>query len=118
MRIAEAIVLAIEKIPNAGEEKPAQRPWAAFQVFVPGTSVMFLVLISLERVFAVSRPLRHRVTSPRVYTYSIVIVWGPGLCTAGLWVLTMYHPDINTLYATVTTQFLLWFSHWLPVQVT
>jgi len=112
--IAEAIVLATEKIPNAGgEEKPVQRP-----VLGQHFKSLLLALISLERVFAVLRPLRHRVTSPRVYTYSIVIVWGPGLCTAGLWVLTMYHPDINTLYATVTTQFLLWFSYWLSVQVT
>ena len=106
--IAEAMVLAIEKIPNAArKEKPVRNPWAAFEVFASGTSVMFLALISLERVYAVLRPLRHRVTNTRAYTYSIVIVWVTGLCSAGLWLITIYHPKVNTVYATVTTQSLL-----------
>ena len=106
--VAEAIVLAVEKIPNARrEEKSARSPWVAFQVFASGSSVMFLALISLERVYAVLRPLRHRVTSARAYTYSIVIIWLTGLCSAGLWLLTIYHPKVSTVYATVTTQSLL-----------
>ena len=106
--IAEAIVLANEKIPNAGEEKlAAQSPWAAFQLFASGTSVMFLALISLERVYAVLRPLRHRVTRARAYTYSILIVWGKGLFSAGLWLLTIYYPKVSVLYATVIRQSLL-----------
>lgn len=110
--IAEAIVLAIEKIPNeGGEEKPVQRPWAAFQVF---TSRSYFAGTCFRRVEATASS-RNKLSRLHL---QLVIVWGPGLCTAGLWVLTMYHPDINTLYATVTTQFLLWFSYWLSVQVT
>lgn len=110
--IAEAIVLAIEKIPNeGGEEKPVQRPWAAFQVF---TSRSYFAGTCFRRV-EVTASSRNKLSRLHL---QLVIVWGPGLCTAGLWVLTMYHPDINTLYATVTTQFLLWFSYWLSVQVT
>ena len=42
-------------------------------------SVFFLVLISLERAFALIWPLRHRVTRRNVYTYSVVIAWLAGI---------------------------------------
>ena len=43
----------------------------------PFISVYFLVLISLERAFALIWPLRHRVARIKVYIYSVVIVWIP-----------------------------------------
>ena len=42
-------------------------------------SVFFLVLISLERAFALIWPLRHRVTGTKVYIYSVAIGWLAGI---------------------------------------
>ena len=43
------------------------------------TSILFLVLISLERAFALIQPLRHRTTRIKAYTYSVFIVWLAGI---------------------------------------
>ena len=51
----------------------------SLQILFSFASVLFLVLISLERVFALIWPLRHRVTSTKVYIYSVVIVWLAGI---------------------------------------
>ena len=47
-----------------------------FQLSLPFASVFFLVLISLERAYALIWPLRHRVASIRGYIYSAIFVWG------------------------------------------
>ena len=52
---------------------------SSLQIVFSFASVLFLVLISLERVFALIWPLRHRVTSTKVYIYSVVIVWLAGI---------------------------------------
>ena len=44
----------------------------------------FLVLVSLERAFALIWPLRHRVTSTKVYFYSVAIIWLAGLSLGAL----------------------------------
>ena len=67
---------------------------------------MFLALISLERVYAVFWPLRHRVTSARAYIISIVIVWVIGLCLTGLSLLTAYHADVDPVYVVVAADLL------------
>ena len=41
-------------------------------------SVFFLVLISLERAYALIWPLRHRVASLKGYIYSAIFVWAAG----------------------------------------
>ncbi|XP_078364366.1 lysophosphatidic acid receptor 1-A-like [Oculina patagonica] len=107
--IAEAVVLAIVKPPNIDDETEiTYYPWTAFQVFGSLTSVFFLALISLERVYAVLWPLRHRVISTRAYIYSILFVWLLGLCMAGQWLAIIYHPKVDNMYASVTsTAFLL-----------
>ena len=101
--IAEAVDLTINTISNPGKEteKFQSLSWP-LEVFGSSTSVFFLALISLERVYAVLWPLRHRVTNTRTYIYSIVIVWVAGLCFAGLSVLTIYYAEVDTVYATVT----------------
>ena len=102
--IAEAVVLAIVKRPNTEKETGIiYSPWTAFQVFGSSTSVFFLALISLERVYAVLWPFRHRVTSTRAYVYSIVFVWLAGLCMAGLWLFIIYHTKLDNMYASATT---------------
>lgn len=73
----------------------------AFQVLGSSTSVFFLAIISLERVFAVVCPLRHRVTSIRPYICSIVISWAAGFCLAGIFLLEKYHREVGRLYAAV-----------------
>ena len=71
---------------------------------------MFLALISLERVYAVFWPLRHRVTSARAYIFSIVIVLVIGTCITGLCLLTVSHADVDTVYAVAATDLLLLIS--------
>ena len=51
----------------------------SFQILSSSASVIFLFLISLERAFALIWPLRHRVTSTKVYIYSVVIAWLTGI---------------------------------------
>ena len=97
--VGEALVLATNTIPNGGDEaQKIESPWWAFQVFGNSTSVFFLALISLERVYAVFWPLRHRVTSTRPYIYSIGIIWVAGLCMSGLLLLTIYHINVASVY--------------------
>ena len=43
------------------------------------TSILFLVLISLERAFALIQPLRHRATNTKAFIYSVFIVWLAGI---------------------------------------
>ena len=97
--VGEALVLATNTIPNGGDEaQKIESPWWAFQVFGNSTSAFFLALISLERVYAVFWPLRHRVTSTRPYIYSIGIIWVAGLCMSGLLLLTIYHINVHSVY--------------------
>ena len=60
----------------------------SFLAMASGASVFFLVLVSLERAFALIWPLRHRVTSTKVYIYSVAIIWLAGLCLGALNFLT------------------------------
>ena len=104
--IGEILILATHTIPSGGNvTEKTQSPSWVFEVFGSSTSVIFLALISLERVYAVFWPLRHRIANTRAYICSITVVWGAGLCMAGLSLLVIYHIDI--IYATVTyTSFL------------
>ena len=52
--------------------------------------MFFLVLISLERAFALIWPFRHRITSIKTYTYSVIIVWLAGLTLVALNLLALY----------------------------
>ena len=82
--ITEPIVLATEKIPRSKAPRRGEQnitnDSSAFQILGSSTSVFFLALISLERVFAVLRPLRHRVMTTRAYIYSVLVVWAVGMC--------------------------------------
>ena len=53
--------------------------WAVPQVLSPYASVFFLVLISLERAYALIWPLRHRVASIKGYIYSAIFVWASAI---------------------------------------
>ena len=104
--ITEPIVLATEKIPSSKApprgEKNITNPSSTFQILGSSTSVFFLALISLERVYAVLRPLHHRVMHIRVYIYSVGIVWAVGIGAAGLSVLPIYYTEVDGVYFTAT----------------
>ena len=106
--IGEVAVLVIHRILKT--DFSVLSVWWAVQVFGVCVSLMFLAVISLERVYAVFWPLRHRVTSARAYIYSIIIVWAIGLCTIGLSLITVYHAEVDTVYALATADFVLFIS--------
>ena len=100
--IVEPIVLATEDTPNSEAVRAQQNEQiehmymaSAFQHIGSSTSLFFLALISLERVYAVLWPLRHRVMHTRVYIYSIFIVWALGLCAGVLLILGMNCTKVN-----------------------
>ena len=82
----------------------------AFQVLGSSTSVFFLVVISLERVFAVLYPIRHLVSSIRPYIWSIFMSWAAGFCLAGIFLLEKYHREVGRLYAAVVIHSCLFVS--------
>ena len=106
--VGEVVVLVIHRIPVI--DIRSLSVWWTLQVFGLCASMMFLALISMERVYAVFWPLRHRVTSARAYIFSIVVVWVIGLCTTGLCLLAIYHVDMGTVYAVAATDLLLFIS--------
>ncbi|XP_020630247.1 adenosine receptor A1-like [Orbicella faveolata] len=103
--VTESKVLGSEKIPNLITEAERKRsrdvnPTRAFQVLGFTSSVFFLALISLERVFAVLWPLRHRVTSTRAYVCSIFMAWAAGFSMAAIsTLLPTYHPEVSKVSA-------------------
>lgn len=106
--IGEVVVLVIYRIPRT--DIRSSTVWWSVEAFGLCVSVMFLALISLERVYAVCWPLRHRVTSFRAYIFSVVIVWVIGLCTTGLSLLTVYHENVDTVYSVASANFLPFMS--------
>lgn len=104
--IAEPILLGTAKIAKMtaipGKEKSFTNPSSAFQILASSTSVLFLALISLERVYSVLWPVHHRTTSTRSYILVITAVWGLGFCFFGLSVLSLYHTKIERKYVTLT----------------
>ncbi|CAH3124774.1 unnamed protein product, partial [Pocillopora meandrina] len=64
--------------------------WAVPQVLSPYASIFFLVLISLERAYALIWPLRHRVASIKGYIYSAIFVWASAIALQTLSLLVMY----------------------------
>ena len=70
----------------------------AFQAMFATTSVVCLVLISLERAFALICPFRHR---HRAYIYSIIFAWFSGI-TVGAFTLLAVNGIVD-------------FTHWIVV---
>ena len=82
----------------------------AFQVLGSSTSVFFLATISLERVFAVLCPLRHRVTDTRPYICSIFMSWAAGFCMAAIFFIESYYTEVGRSYAAVVIHSFLFVS--------
>ena len=77
--LVEAVVISTQHIPRALEKRSNSHTHdrfilAAFQTTFTFASVFFLVLISLERAYALVWPLRHRVASMKGYIYIAVFV--------------------------------------------
>ena len=62
----------------------------AFQSTFSFASVFFLVLISLERSFALIWPLHHRATSIKSYIYSVTFAWLTGISVGVLSMLALF----------------------------
>ena len=75
-------------------------PISVFQVLCSCSSVICLVAVSLERAYAVLKPLRHRAASTQSYILSIVLVWFGGLAMAIVYTLEMLLL-LPTIYSTI-----------------
>ena len=88
----EPITIGTVSIPHHFDEQNASGNIStAFQATFASTSVFCLVLISLERGFALIWPFRHRITSTKTYIYSIIIVWLAGISVGALTLLAVYN---------------------------
>ena len=100
--ISELIAISTGKFDKMtgvpGAEMKGANPLSALPILASSSSVFFLALIALERVYAVLWPLRHRAANTRVYIYGIIIVWVLGLCTAVLFLLPMYYSKVEKRY--------------------
>lgn len=74
-------------------------------------SVFSLAVISVERVYAVLRPLRHRTLNTRVYVGGIVLVWVAGIFAAVLFMLRLVFPaGVDIRLSTILINLTLLFS--------
>ena len=62
----------------------------AFQTAFCFVSIFFLVLIALERVYALIWPLRHRVASAKGYIYCTFFTWVAGISVGVMSLLAAY----------------------------
>ena len=73
-----AIVVGTYSIPQeirGSNSSDAGKISTALQPTFSLASVFFLVLISLERAYALIWPLRHRASSTKTYIYSVIFAW-------------------------------------------
>ena len=63
--------------------------FSSIQVVFSCSSVFSLVVISLERVYAVVWPLHHRTVSSRVYFSSIALIWAASIGVEALYILSV-----------------------------
>ena len=83
LAFADSLVGATELIHTAKavhERAFSGSPLGILGVLFWSVSLLSLVVISLERAYAVLWPLRHRVASARNYIISIVMVWIGAVC--------------------------------------
>lgn len=110
LAVADFLVGATELIDNATDIPDSTLTFhgdleICFAVLFSCTSVFSLLVISLERAYAVVWPFRHRVAGTRVYVISIFMVWAAGLCEATVNGLGVYHivsESSSLLFTSVT----------------
>ena len=92
----ELIATATYTIPNGKIKLTGVWP-ILFSVLFSTVSLLCLLVISLERAFAVLWPFRHRVASTRVYIISIIMVWVAALCIVTVNLLSWYTDKVSTM---------------------
>ena len=78
--------------------------WASLSVLLSSVSLLSLLIISLERAFAIRWPFRHRVASSSIYSFyiiSIITVWIIGLGLMTLFLLETYTNKVGALTSTL-----------------
>ena len=83
LAFADSLVGATEPIHTAKavhERAFSGSPLGILGALFWSVSLLSLVVIALERAYAVLWPLRHRVASARIYIISIVLVWIGAVC--------------------------------------
>ena len=100
--VAESVILAAKKIPTRRQDGDDKYPLRPFGLFAFCTSVLFLALISLDRVFAVFWPVRHRVARLQIYVCSILTVWFIGFVFGVLCLLSLYFKEVEQAYVLAT----------------
>ena len=91
LAFADSLVGATELIHAAIHERAfSGRPLGILGALFASVSLLSLVVIALERAYAVLWPLRHRVASARNYIISIVMVWIAAVCLT-MMPLTLLH---------------------------
>ncbi|XP_078378591.1 G-protein coupled estrogen receptor 1-like [Oculina patagonica] len=93
--LTEPIVLGTYKIPHELEELSINSTgYGHISIILQTTfsfaSVFFLVLISLERAYALIWPLRHRVANTKGYIYGVIFVWLAAISTSLLSLLAVH----------------------------
>ena len=103
--ITEPIALATFDIPRRLEE-PTVNSINYGNILIPlqttfsFASVFFLVLISLERAYALIWPLRHLVASTKGYIYSVIFAWIAGTSVGALTLLGV-QDILNYVHSTI-----------------
>ena len=112
--ISELIGLSTGKFDKTTADVEKQKKvnifFSAPPILASSTSVFFLALVALERVYAVLYPLHYRVTNRRVYIYAAVIAWVFGLCTAGLSSFPKYYEKVEKRYFTLSIHICLFIA--------
>lgn len=83
LAFADSLVGATELMHTAKIIHEKVFSWSPFGILgalCSSVSLLSLVLIALERAYAVLWPFRHRVASARIYIISIVLVWIGAVC--------------------------------------
>ena len=80
-------------------EDPKKVTLGTVVITIPSNASIFsLATVSLERLFAVVRPLRHRTTKTRYYFHAVAVVW---LATAFIFLLVVLNVPLYLLGAEV-----------------
>lgn len=99
--VVELISLATRSVPFLFTEPDYNMNAYHYSFLISSLTILFswcsvfsLAIISVERVYAVLCPLRHRTLNTRVYVGGIVIVWVAGIFAAVLFMLRLVFPAV------------------------
>ena len=106
--VLELISLATRSVPFLFSEPSYSRGTfhysyllSSLTILFSSTSVFSLAAISLERVYAVVWPLRHRTLNTRVYFGGIAFTWAAGICVAVLFMLPFFQQVVDTVSSNI-----------------